>query len=344
MTETETQTAATHTVVESRVETVRVHGDEHIRLLQEVVALDGENPLHAVRTRLPDGALHGPPVVLIHGFAQNRYSWHTSTRSMSAYLAQQGWDVWNLELRGHGRSRAAGHTEQFSDYVEDILRFQAALPEPGFWVGHSLGGCVAYAGAAAASGAGSPRGVIGIGAVYRFGRTGPLLPALCRLTHRVPKAKALGRIQIHTGLSGKVLSRLFPLMNSAAYWAPMAGWWPGSIERELAAERMSEGFDWIPVRIWKEMSEWAATDTVPWDGAWRGTDVPVLVILGDKDSMQHPDDGRAAYDRSGSQDRTLKIFNDWDDGHHFGHLDLVLGCHAPEHVWPAIDAWMAERR
>lgn len=332
-----------HTVIESEVQSVRIDQDTHVDLRREVIRLSGDHALHAVRSRLPDGATRGPPVVLIHGFAQNRYSWHTATRSMSAFLAERGWDVWNLELRGHGRSRAAGRTEQFSDYIEDILRFQAALPEPGFWVGHSLGGCVAYAGAAAASGAGAPRGVIGIGAVYHFGRSGPLLPALCKLSHRLPKAKALGRIQIHTGLSGKLLSRAFPLMNSAGHWSPIAGWWPGSIERELAAERMSDGFDWIPVRMWEQMAEWGSTGEVPWDAAWRSTDVPLFVVLGDKDSMQPPEDGRSAYDRSGSQDRTLRIFNDWDDGHHFGHLDLVLGKHAPANVWPTIDAWMADR-
>ena len=113
--------------------------------------------------------------------------------------------------------------------------------------------------------------------------------------------------------------------------------------RELAAERMSHGFDWIPVKIWEEMATWAATDSVPWDAAWRTTNVPVFVVLGDKDSMQYPDDGRVAYDRSGSEDRTLRVFNDWDDGQHFGHLDLVLGCHAPDHVWPAVEAWMGGR-
>ncbi len=327
----------------SEVESVRVHGDHHIEVRREVVELPGNNPLYAVRSQLPGGAQRSPPVVLIHGFAQNRYSWHTQTRSMSAWLAERGWDVWNLELRGHGRSREGGPTQQFSDYVEDILRVQSLLPEPGFWVGHSLGACVAYAGAAAASGAGSPRGVVGIGGVYRFGRSGPLLPALCRLTHRVPKRSSFGRIQVHTRLTGRVLSRLFPLMDSAAYWAPMSGWWPGSVERELAAERMSHGFDWIPVKIWEEMATWAATDSVPWDAAWRTTNVPVFVVLGDKDSMQYPDDGRAAYDRSGSEDRTLRVFNDWDDGQHFGHLDLVLGCHAPDHVWPAVETWMGER-
>jgi len=331
-----------HIVHSSDIESVRVHGEHRAELRREVVELKGDVPLFAVRTRHPDGARH-PSVVLIHGFAQNRYSWHTSVRSMSAWLAERGWDVWNLELRGHGRSRQAGKAEQFSDYVEDILRFQSHLKQPAFWVGHSLGASVAYAGAAAASGAGTPRGVVGIGGVYRFGRTGGLLPQLCRLTHRVPRSRALAKIQVHTRMSGRVLSRLFPLMDSAAYWAPMSGWWPGTIEQELASERMSFGFDWIPVRIWAEMSEWAVTEEVPWDTGWHTTDRPVLVILGDKDSMQYPEDGRAAYDRSGSQDRTLKVFNDWDDGQHFGHLDLVLGRHASEHVWPAVETWMSER-
>jgi polyhydroxyalkanoate synthase len=333
-----------HIVHASDIETVRVQGEEYATVQREVVELTGDVPLWAVRSRHPDGASKAP-VVLIHGFAQNRYSWHTTTRSLSAYLAERGWDVWNLELRGHGRSRSAttGRALEFADYVADITRFAAHLPEPGFWVGHSLGASVAYAGAAAQVDGATPRGVVGIGGVYRFAQHGLLLPAICRLAHRLPKSQVIEQIQVNTRVSGRLLSACFPLMDTAAYWSAVSGWWPGSVEEALATERMTHGFDWIPVRIWHEMAEWSATDHVPWDEDWRTTDVPVYVVLGDKDSMQFPDDGRAAFDRSGSQDKTLRIFNDYDDQVHWGHLDLVLGKYAPEHVWPAIDEWMSTR-
>jgi len=333
-----------HVVHAADIEDVRVDGDHFVTLQREVVELTGEVALWAVRSRRADGATR-PPVILIHGFAQNRFSWHTSIRSMSAYLAEQGWDVWNLELRGHGRSRSDPHgrVRAYADYIDDIIRFATHLPEPAFWVGHSLGASVAYAGAAQQVEAARPRGIVGIGGVYRFGQRGRLLPALCRLTNRLPSQQLVEQIQVNTSRTGRFLSACFPFMDTSAYWAPMSGWWPGSVEPELASERMSLGFDWIGVRIWQEMAQWGASDAVPWDAAWRRTDVPLFVILGDKDSMQFPEDGRAAYDRSDSQDKTLRIFNDYDDRVHWGHLDLVLGKYAPAHIWPAVSDWMAER-
>lgn len=337
-------TASEHVVHDSTVETVVIHGEERAEVRRDVVELTGSVPLFAVRSRRPSGATRAP-VILIHGFAQNRYSWHTNVRSISAYLANEGWDVWNLELRGHGRSRTGtdGRAQQYSDYIADIVRFAQHLPEPAFWVGHSLGASVAYAGAAKQIASATPRGVIGIGGVYQFAQQGHLLPAICKIAHHLPKSRWTESIQINTRISGAILTRFFPLLDAAAYWSPISGWWPGSVEPALTVERMSLGFDWIPVRIWHEMAEWGFANQVPWDAAWRQTDVPLFVVLGDKDSMQFPEDGRTAFDRSNSADKTLRIFNLADDGFHWGHLDLVLGKHAPAHVWPAIHAWMAPR-
>ena len=80
------------------VEQLAVPG-ELVRVRKQHLRLDGR--LALVRKVLPCGG--GPPVVLVHGFAQNRYTWHSSGRSMSAWLAAQGFDVYVLELRGHGR-------------------------------------------------------------------------------------------------------------------------------------------------------------------------------------------------------------------------------------------------
>jgi hypothetical protein len=59
--------------------------------------------------------------------------------------------------------------------------------------------------------------------------------------------------------------------------------------------------------------------------------------------MLFPEEGRAAYDRSGATDRSFKLF-DIDQGDtHWGHLDMVLGKSAPKYVWPTIHSWMADR-
>ena len=161
-----------------------VHGDETVELHKQILILDDDEglPLAMVRKHLPGGPTR-PPVLLVHGFAQNRYTWHISGRSMSAWLAARGFDTWNLELRGHGRSREAAQdratgAEVFDDYVGDVLRAADALPGPAFWIGHSLGGAVLYGAATEAEGAARPLGVVGIGALFRFGQANPFLKLL----------------------------------------------------------------------------------------------------------------------------------------------------------------------
>ena len=166
---------------------------------------------------------------------------------------------------------------------------------------------------------------MGIGGLYRFGQAGWLIPGIVRATRKLPGNLNVGDIQVHTGLSGRILARMFPFVDMAAYGMPIAGWWPGSVEPELAKERMKRGFDYIPVRVWQEMASWAAADDVPWDTGWQEARVPNLIILGDCDSMLFPSEGQAAYDRSGAEDKTLKVLDDKDGLTHWGHLDIVLG-------------------
>jgi len=132
-----------------------------------------EIPLAMVRKRSVGGAWgHGPAeggatrggggapgtiasVLLIHGYGQNRYVWHLPSRSFSNYLAQAGFDVFNLDLRGHGRSRHLGAKlpsdvtdfvrEDVPAAVDEIRRISG--PRPVYLIGHSLGGLVAYAAA-----------------------------------------------------------------------------------------------------------------------------------------------------------------------------------------------------
>jgi len=86
---------------------------------------------------------HGPPVVLIHGFAVNeRLNWRLPgvTPMLSRELR-----VISVDLRGHGRSGKPHTTERYGlSMVEDIPRLLDHLNlERAHVVGYSLGGFIA---------------------------------------------------------------------------------------------------------------------------------------------------------------------------------------------------------
>lgn len=281
----------------------------------------------------------GPRVVLVHGFAQNRYTWHSSRRSFSAWLAAAGFDVWNFELRGHGLSRGQAHSERFSDYVDDAARVSRAVG-PAFWIGHSLGGAVSYAAATQAP----TRGVVGIGALYSFAQANRTLKVLCQLSEVLkPASGVLGAMNVRTRLAGRLLGKLYGISDLAGYAFPISGWAPGSIEPDLLAERLEHGFDWTSLNVWMDMARWGASGQFEHDEAWGRTDTPLLVLAGDLDHLLPPGDARVAYERSGSKDKQFTVLDDYHTGHHWGHLDLISGTHAPRWVWEPVRAWMRER-
>ncbi len=306
-----------------------------VRLHKERLLVDER--IAIVRKRLPGSA--GPRVVLVHGFAQNRYTWHLSRRSVSAWLAAEGFDTYNLELPGHGNSRSPAGSSTFAGYVDDIRRVADVLGEPAFWVGHSLGGAAVYAGATVAP----MRGVVGIGALFRFAQANRALKLLCHFSGAVQGRDLVGALNVRTNLAGRLLARLYGISDIAGYTFPISGWAPGSVEEDLLAERLRSGFDWTSANVWFEMAKWGTTGRFDYEDAWARTDVPVLVVGGDLDHLMLPDDARTAHDLSGSSDRTWALLDDYATGHHWGHLDLVVGRHAPTYVWPLLRDWMRAR-
>ncbi|MFT4572684.1 MAG: esterase [Hyphomicrobiaceae bacterium] len=80
----------------------------------------------------------GRPVVLLHGMFGSAANWKTVARELAS-----NWDVLALDLRGHGRSAAAGFTSvpnMAADVAETLAALLVSAP---VIVGHSLGGKVA---------------------------------------------------------------------------------------------------------------------------------------------------------------------------------------------------------
>ncbi len=321
----------------------RVHGDIVAEVFRQQLTLPGTDahpPLSVERTVTEQA--YGPPIVLLHGFAQNRFTWRVQGRSLVAYLAALGHEVLNVELRGHGESRrlGAGNATSFTEYVADAVRVVDACDEPPVIIGHSLGGGVGVA----VSTERPLAGLVHLAGVYTFATANPTLRALARLTLRMEGQLTRTPVRMSTGWAGSLLARLYALTDIAGYGAPIAGWVPESVERELLAERLELGFDWTSVEVWLQMARWARGERFGWADAFQQTDVPLLVIAGDHDPLVREADARACFEESGSSDKEFVLFDAFHHRVHWGHIDLILGRLAPEVVWPVLASWLQRHR
>jgi len=295
-------------------------------------------------------------VVLIHGFAQNRYTWHLSTRSLVNYFADAGLDIYNLELTGHGRSREFGTApaNSFEEYVADTASVIDAIAaysgcERVFLMGHSLGGAVCYAVAPRVPN--TVAGIVTVAGIFQFG-SNPITRQAGRLIGRIVSADSpLSRVgaSIKTRFMGKLVAERFGATEALSASFPLAGWVPGSTEPHIVQERLLKGFDWTGINIFLTLMRWAADGSFEdhnghdYADEFISLDIPLLVAVGDSDRMLPPEDARPAYDRSLSTDKTFKLFSPIHEEVHWGHLDVLMGKKASEYTWPYLLRWLLER-
>jgi hypothetical protein len=76
----------------------------------------------------------------------------------------------------------------------------------------------------------------------------------------------------------------------------------------------------------------------------RDFSAPLLVIAGGMDKMAPKTEMRYVVDHVGSSDVTYLEFSK-ETGYRadYGHLDLNLGMHAQEEVYPKISEWLRQR-
>lgn len=313
--------------------------------------LSSSEPLVVVRKRLPPPTVPKGVVLLIHGFGQNRYTWHVSTRSFSNFLAQQGWDVFNLDLRGHGRSRDFGakRPRVLDEYIQHdvpscmkhILELTQA--KGAFLVGHSMGGLIAYS-AAATSLRDTTHGVVSLAAPYRFGRGSWKFLPLRRLVTLLRFAGVFNHNpEVPLRFIGRQMRRQRAMLDFRWIPIPMRVWSPGSIERDVLDEYLYRAFDPTSVAVALQIFDAGRTEAfkssdglIDYSAAFEWLDKPLLVIAGAQDDLVPPLSVKPAFEKSHSSDKTYREVAS-------GHIDIVMGQSAPFTVWPMIEKWMSQR-
>ncbi len=315
-----------------------------------VVTTRGAVPIAMARTRSWETRACVGVVLLVHGFGQNRRAWHLPQRSSANHLASAGFDVYAMDLRGHGRSRDLGapkatdvaeHVrEDIPAAVDEALRLSNAKQL--FLVGHSLGGLLAYA---AAPGLGSAvAGVVSMGSPYYFAAGQPGLSRVGDALLWLDRLVGLG----HTGVAlypvaqalriGRVLleSRFAPL--------PFRGYVPGSIEDDVLGEHINRAMDFANFDVIRTLFRAGVRQRASgniggledYAQAFERMKTPLLVIAGRYDDLAPPASVRPAFVRSTSPDKTYRVVS-------HGHLDMLVGRFAPQTTWPLLQAWLGRR-
>ena len=298
----------------------------------------------------------GAAVIFVHGFAQNRYSWHLEAMSPINMLAEQSIDTYNLELAGHGRSREFGSRppREFAGYVEDLaevieLTAKHSGLERVFLVGHSMGAAVIYGAAPLIRE--RIAGVVTLGGIFKFGDN-PVVFWGSRLLTAGDRRTRLFRstgIAMNSAALGRLMIRYLPLIDRLSKWLPISGWVPGSTDIPLIEERIRRGFDWTGLNVSLQMLSWAVSgemlgeEGVRYGDRFAQLDCPLLVIAGDQDQLATPSDVRPAWERSLSSDKRYIELSPLEHEVSWGHLCIVLGRLAPVYVWPTIIEWIRGR-
>lgn len=288
--------------------------------------------------RRPRGAARRPPVLLVHGIAQNRqaFDFGVERYSLAAHLAAAGFDCFALDLRGHGGSRR-GPTSRWTldTYLAEDLpaALDAIRAETGaeqvLYVGHSQGA------------------LLGMAACALYPARIRALAALAGPAH----FDAQPRLAALVALRRLGLGRHLRLLSRAV--APFSGYWHPSlvelsinmrnVERAVYRRLLFNAIEDLQPGVVDQFATCIESDTfrsadgeVDYRALFPGCRQPALFLTGEKDGIAPPASVEAAFRAWGGPKRFQVA------GRDYGHADVLLGKNAPEVVFPVVREFLEE--
>ncbi len=276
------------------------------------------------------------PVLLGHSLATNRFNLDFDERySVARHLAAKGFEVYVLELRGHGLAGSATGSHFDVEVKYDVTAALRAVKSTGarevLWAGHSRGGLLAYAHLARFPDA-PIKAVATLGSPVEYGAGRGLLgfvklvgPALAL---DVLPLRLATRVSVLTGLPpepvGQYLVRKENMDAHVIHHAirDVAADVPGGLARDFARWIRTGAFD--------------AKDGFDYREAMRGIRAPVLAVAGTKDLLSPLEASHAVARHVGGPVELVTAGRAFGFKADYGHGDLVLGRHAPDEVLPRV--------
>ncbi|MGO9711645.1 MAG: alpha/beta fold hydrolase [Polyangiaceae bacterium] len=306
--------------------------------------------------RAPGTVARARPVILCHGVVSNRHFFEAEgNASLPIVLTREGFDVWLVDMRGRSDAGAPGwyfghHTYSYD--IDDFVREDMdallgyVLAQTGAhdvaWVGHSLGGMIAYARLGTT---GEPR----IGALVTVGSPGFFAPVSQHLLRFYELSPALAFLpllpaQPLAALDGMLGLPLAPSLLKDTIFIPESI--PDRAYRALEETGVSNA---SKPELRQFLRGLRSGEFVSRDGRVSYTEglstirTPALVIVGRGDELADPLVGRGVFEQLASTDKELVIAGRGEGfSTDFGHVDLLVGPAARREIHPRIVGWLKE--
>ncbi len=219
-------------------------------------------------------------VVLVHGFIEHsgRYA------RVAAELNTEGYAVYAMDLRGHGRSAGdRAWVRSFEQYVADLGVFlqrvrRDAPQQPLFLFGHSMGGAI----------------------VAQFALE--QRPDVCGLVLSAPAVSVGKNVFPVLRRAASLVSRLLPRLRLVRFGSRYLSRDPRVVAHFESDPLVFHGR--FPVRTGAEIL--AAAERIQRHSGERR--LPMLILQGTADRAVDPEGNREFYERSASTDKTLRLY------------------------------------
>lgn len=295
----------------------------------------------------PAGVARKRPVICCHGLSGNHHGFDLTARtSLARFLAAAGHPTFLLNLRGAGLSdkgRVFGG-KPIAWVLSDHYRFDApaaiekVLALTGadrvHWLGHSMGGMIAYAflqtpladKIARCVILASPAKFEAMRPLNRFGFLLKLIPAVPLRTWTQSTAPLFESMKIFQNMSGN-LNLL-----------------PG--HATLSAVNCQ---DQTPSRLLRDFTRFidagrfVADDGTDLVAGMSRIQTPALFMVGEADQLAANGSIQAAYEAFGSAEKKLVVLGkQHGQRDEYGHMTILLGGAVYEEVFPQIADWLAK--
>ena len=315
---------------------------------QYVTTADGWS-LHLRRTLSP--AHFDPeerPLLIVPGYGMNTFifSFHPRGSSMERCLAEGGYEVWSLNLRGQGHSEPAKRVPgevSLRNYalidiptaVERVLASTKSRKRELVLIGCSLGGSIVY-GHLALSRKHHIAEVITMGAPLRWEEVHPLV----KVAFSSPKVAGAFRMSGTRDLVRGALPillrvpRLLDLYMNAA-----------TIDTEHMG-KMAETVEDPHPAINQDIARWIGRRDLYIDDrniteAVRELELPLLVVLSNRDGIVPERTALTVLDYWGGRDTA--VLRVGDDRNWYAHANLFIANDAPKMVFEPLMRWLRRK-